>query len=97
MLQVIAPPSLKLIRFGYRFEKSFAGDTMLAATFTLSVASASATVASAMAKGEPSRASTATGSQMGWPKMAMVAVVTAIAMKEYAVIAIGKLTAWPIN
>ncbi len=31
------PPILKLIRRGHRFEKSFAGETTLAATFTFSV------------------------------------------------------------
>src|SRR5215467_1905463 len=97
MRQVITPPVLKLIRRGYKFEKSFAGDTIFAATFTFNVASTNAMIAMAIANGDPSFARTATGSQIGWPKMAIVAVVTAMAMNEYAVIARGRLIACPRN
>ncbi len=73
---------MKVIRLGKRFEKSFAGETMLAATLTFNVAISSATMATTTATGLPSLPRTTTGSQMAFPNMIAVAEVTAMPIKE---------------
>src|SRR5205807_4661117 len=94
MAQVIRPPARKLMRRGERFEKTLAGETTLAATLTLRVAMSKAIMARTTAQGLPRRARTATGSQRAWPKIIMVAEVTAMPMKEYKVIVAGRPRAW---
>src|SRR5437879_5703354 len=81
MAQVMRPPVRKLMRRGERLEKSLAGETTLAATFTLSVAISKAIIARTTAKGFPRRARTATGFQSASPKMMRVTEVTAMPMK----------------
>src|ERR1700720_4536569 len=93
MKQVITAPVWMLIRDGQRFEKSLAGATTLAATFTLSVATSSASMATITANRLPRWLRTMTGFQIGSLKMTTVADVTAMAMNEYRVIANGKLSA----
>ncbi len=65
------PPRRKLTRRGLRFAKLFAGATTLAAMFVVSVAIASATIATSPSSGFPdsavSRASRSTGFQMACP------------------------------
>ena len=56
MKQVITPPILKLIFRGYRLEKSLAGETTFAATFTFSVANSNANIATTTAIGLPKMA-----------------------------------------
>ena len=80
--QVINPPVRKLMRRGEIFEKSLAGETTFAATFTLSVAMRSAIIARTTAQGWPSLERTATGSHKASPKIIMVADVTAMPIKE---------------
>ena len=48
-----------------------------------------------MTAGEPMRAMSATGSQMGSPKTTIVALVTATPMNANAVIVVGRPRAWP--
>src|SRR2546425_7634897 len=95
--QVMRPPARKLMRRGERFEKSFAGETTLAATLTLSVAMSSAIMARTTAQELPRRARTATGFQSASPKMIRVAEVTAIPIKEEKVIVAGDRKSTRLN
>src|SRR5260370_28921786 len=90
MAQLRRPPVRKLMRRGERLEKSFAGETTLAATLTLSVAMSNAIMARTTANGLPSRARTATGFQSASPKMIRVAEGTAMAVEEKKGMGAGK-------
>ena len=79
---VISPPVRNEIRRGFRFEKSFEGDTTLAATLVFKVAIKSATRATNATKGRLKRSKSWTGSQIALPKITTDAEVTATPMKE---------------
>jgi hypothetical protein len=83
------------MRRGFRFEKSFDGDTTLAATLVFSVASSSAISATNATAGWWKRPSSATGSQIASPKITTEAEVTATPMNEYRVMAVGNPSACP--
>ena len=76
------PPVRKVIFFGARCAKSFAGLTTLAAMFVASVAMQSAIIATTSTTGFLKRVSTSTGSQIVEPKMIVVAEVTATPINE---------------
>src|SRR5215475_12018683 len=92
---VMSPPVRNEIRRGLRLEKSFDGDTTLAATLVFSVATSSATSATDATIGSLNRASSATGSQIASPNSTADADVTATPMNEYRVIAAGNPSACP--
>ena len=82
---------------GERFEKSLEGETTLAAMLveicaitTMIIANTSSTGRSAS-----SRATSATGSQIGSPNSTIVADVTAMPMNEKPVIVSGMAMLWP--
>src|SRR5215471_2575180 len=77
---VINPPVRNEIKLGRRLEKSFEGDTTLAATFVFSVAINNATSATKATNGCWNFPSRTTGSQIGWPKSTAEAEVTATPM-----------------
>src|ERR1700722_10021776 len=79
---VISPPVRKEIRRGFKFEKSFEGETTFAATLVFKVATSSATRAMDAITGSWKRARRTTGSQMAWPKRMTDADVTATPMNE---------------
>src|SRR5207249_817732 len=95
MIPVIMPPVLKLIPFGQRLEKSFAGETALAATFVVSVAMSKDIMEMRVTSGFWNLASRTTGSQIGSPKITTEAEVTATPIKEYSVIVVGRPRVWP--
>ena len=68
------PPVRNEIFSGATFEKSFAGETTFAARFVVSVAIVSANIETSTAIGPPTRASSATGSQITFPSGKMIAV-----------------------
>ena len=92
---VMRPPVRKEMSRGLRFEKSLEGDTTLAATLVLSVATSKATSAIKATTGWLNLPSSTTGSQMAWPNKTTEAEVTATPIKEYSVMAAGKPSAWP--
>ena len=92
---MISPPVRNDTRRGFRFEKSFDGDTTLAATLVFSVASSNAINATKATAGWWKRPSSTTGSQIASPKITTEAEVTATPMKEYSVMAVGSPSAWP--
>src|SRR3954470_22411286 len=65
--QVITPPTLKVIRFGHKLEKSLAGETTFAPIFTFRVASRRARREITTATGEWKRLRSCTGSQIAEP------------------------------
>src|SRR5580698_5615188 len=79
---VIRPPVRNEISRGLRFEKSLDGETTLAATLVFRVATSSATNAMVATTGWLNLPSSATGSQMGAPKITAEADVTATPMNE---------------
>src|SRR6185295_426002 len=89
MIAVIIPPMRNEMRFGSRFEMSFAGLTTFAAIFVVSVATESMTSEMMITGTEPSFATTLTGSQIVSWKMIVVALVTMIPMKQKSVIVVG--------
>src|SRR5215470_2016962 len=91
----MSPPVRKEIRLGRRFEKSFEGETTLAATLVFNVAISNATKATRATNGWLNFPSNTTGSQMGSPNKTADADVTATPMNEYSVIAVGNPMACP--
>ena len=83
------------MRRGWRLEKSFDGDTTLAAMLVESCAASTISVAKTITPVPPTRVISTTGSQMGSPKIPMVALVTATPMKANAVIVVGSPSACP--
>src|SRR5580765_889101 len=82
---VINPPVRNEIRLGRRLEKSFDGETTLAATFVFSVAIISAIKATNATSGWLNFPSRTTGSQIGAPKRTADAEVTATPINAYRV------------
>ena len=82
---------------GERFEKSLEGETTLAAMFVEICAITTITIASTsrIGRSASSRATSATGSQIGSPYSTIVADVTAMPMKEKPVIVSGMAMLWP--
>ena len=93
---VIRPPMRKLIRFGHAFEKSYDGLTMLAATLTDRVATASVNTANTTTIGLSNLPTSATGSQIGAPNTTVLADVTSTAISGKTVMVVGRPSAWPI-
>src|SRR3954462_15342370 len=79
---VMNPPTRKLITLGQTWAKSFAGLTTLAAMFVASVAMQMEIIAIESVSLFSNLLSNTIGSQMAWPEMAIVALVTATPMKE---------------
>src|SRR5580700_4156484 len=79
---VMRPPVRNEMSRGLRFEKSFDGETTLAATLVFSVATSSAIRAMVATTGWLNLPSSATGSQMGAPNRTAEAEVTATPMNE---------------
>ena len=94
---MIRPPVRNEIWRGERFEKSLDGETTLAAMFVEICAITTITIAKISSTGRPSssRATSATGSQIGSPYSTIVADVTAIPMNEKPVIVSGMAMLWP--
>src|SRR5437899_2657961 len=92
---VINPPVRNEIRLGRRLEKSFDGETTLAATFVFSVAIISAIKATNATSGWLNFPSSTTGSQIGAPNSTADAEVTATPINAYSVIAVGNPSACP--
>ncbi len=82
MTPVIRPPVRNEISRGFRLEKSFEGETTLAATLVFSVAISSAISATNATTGWLKRPSSATGSQIASPNSTTDADVTATPMNE---------------
>src|SRR2546430_1504801 len=76
---VIRPPVRKLISLGRAFEKSYEGLTMLAATLTDRVATASVKSAKTTTRGLSNWPTSATGSQIALPNTTTVADVISTA------------------
>ena len=95
MTAVIMAPCLNVILSGARFENPFAGATMLAAMFVVSVAMVSPAIDKMIISGPPMRESSRIGSAIRWPKMRTVAFVTAAPMNANSAMVPGKPTAWP--
>src|ERR1039457_1316699 len=81
-IPVMMPPVRNEIRRGFRLEKSFDGETTLAATLVLRVAISSATRATDATTGRWKRPRRMTGSQIALPKITTEADVTATAIRE---------------
>ena len=94
---VISPPVRNEIWRGDRLEKSFDGDTTLAAMFVEIWAMTTMIIARTSSTGRSSsrRATSTTGSQIGSPNSAIVAAVTAMPMKENPVMVRGMAMLWP--
>src|SRR5260370_7971113 len=89
MTPVIMPPMRKEMRRGLKFEKSFEGDTTLAATLVVKVATSSATRATSATTGRFNRPSSTTGSQIGSPKISTDADVPATPTKADNALLVG--------
>src|SRR5512141_2986867 len=92
---VISPPVTYEIRRGERFEKSFDGETTLAAMLVVSWAASTTSAAKTITPVPPMRLTSTTGSQIASPKITMVAQVTATPMKAKSVIVVGRPSACP--
>src|SRR4029077_13043867 len=93
-MPVISPPVRKLISFGITFEKSYEGLTMLAATLTDRVATASVKSAKITTSGLSNFEASTTGSQIALlgsppPKTTTVADVISTATNGKSVIVVG--------
>src|SRR5258708_34650307 len=95
MTAVIIAPVLKLIALGLTFEKSWAGGTMLAAMFVVSVATMRPAIEITIVRGPPTFVSSVIGSPMRCPKITTVAFVTAAPMNANNAIVAGRPIAWP--
>src|SRR5919202_2176447 len=95
MKTVMILPVLNEMCRGARFEKSFEGETTLAAMLTEIWATTMAIMAMTNTTEPAMRAMSWTGSQIGSPKTTTVAAVTAIPTKLKAVMLVGSPTAWP--
>jgi NAD-specific glutamate dehydrogenase len=93
------PPVLNEMYLGARLEKSNEGETTLAAMFVEIWAIAMMNMARISRAGisPVSRVTRTTGSQIASSKTTMVAAVTAIPMKEKAVIVSGRPRACPMT
>ena len=89
------PPARNEIWRGERFEKSFDGETTLAAMFVVSCAASTITAAMMITIAPPIRVMSTTGSQIGSPNSTTVALVTATPMNANAVIVVGSPSACP--
>jgi hypothetical protein len=98
MTAVIMPPVLNEMYFGARFEKSNEGETTFAAMFVEIWAITIMIIARIRTRGRlpASCVMSATGSQTASPKTTIVAAVTAIPIKENAVIVRGNPRACPM-
>jgi hypothetical protein len=76
-------------------EKSFEGETTLAAILVVSCAARTTSAAKMITGARPIRLTSTTGSQIAWPKITMVALVTATPMNANAVIVVGSPSACP--
>ncbi len=96
---MISPPVRNEIWRGERFEKSFDGDTTLAAMFVEIWAITITTIAriSRIGRSSSSCATSVTGSQIASPNSITVAHVTAMPMNEKPVIVIGIAMLWPTS
>ena len=92
---MISPPLTKLIFFGNKFAKSFAGDTTLAAILVVRVAIINATRDIKIKTGLSNFESRIIGSQIASPYITIVAEVTAIPIKEKKAIVGGSPIACP--
>src|SRR5207244_13348854 len=92
---VIKPPVRKLISLGRALEKSYEGLTMLAATLTDRVATASVKSAKITTRGLSNFPGRVTGSQMGAPYTFWVAAVMSTATNGNSVIVVGSPSTWP--
>src|SRR5438874_10356368 len=92
---VIRPPVRKLISLGRAFEKSYDGLTMLAATLTDRVATASVKSAKTTTSGLSNWPTSATGSQTALPNTTTVADVISTATSGKRVIVVGSPRIWP--
>ncbi len=92
IMAVMMPPVRKEMYFGARFEKSNEGETTFAAMLVEIWAIAMMNMARIRSSGMPlvSRVMSTTGSQMASPKTTMVAAVTAMPIKEKAVMVSGR-------
>src|SRR5215470_13755278 len=79
---VMSPPVRNEIKLGRKLEKSFDGDTTLAATLVFNVAISNATRATSATKGWLNFPSSTTGSQIGSPNSTADAEVTATPINE---------------
>ncbi len=93
---VIYPPVLKLIFFGARFEKSFAGLTIFAAILVANVEMATAIMAKLTIILFSNLPANCTGSQIVLPKTIAVAEVTTTPMNANIVIDGGRPIACPL-
>ena len=93
---VIKPPVRKLISLGRALEKSYEGLTMLAATLTDRVATASVKSAKITTRGLSNFPVRVTGSQMGAPYTFCVAAVMSTATNGNSVIVVGRPSTWPM-
>src|SRR6267378_5302776 len=92
---VISPPVRKLINLGARLEKSYEGLTILAATLTDRVATASVKSAKITTSGLLNWLTRATGSQIALPNTTTVADVISTAASGKRVIVVGSPRIWP--
>jgi len=67
MTPVMMPPILKLIRLGARLAKSFAGETTLAAMFTLNVAMTTVNIAMPTTRRDAKCPTSSMGSHIALP------------------------------
>src|SRR5215510_7042361 len=92
---VIRLPMRKLMAFGIAFEKSYEGDTVLAAMLTEIVATASVKRASPTTIRFENLLVRATGSQIAWPYTTTVAEVIRTASSGKKVMVVGSPKIWP--
>ena len=92
---MIRPPVRKLISLGRAFEKSYEGLTMLAATLTDRVATASVKSAKTTTRGLSNFPVSVTGSQIGAPYTFCVAAVISTATRGNRVMVVGRPSTWP--
>src|SRR5680860_1115550 len=89
MTPVMTPPVLKLMSFGAIFEKSLAGLTMFAATFTDNVATVRAARPNRMTIGLENLPINWTGSQIALPNTTTLPEAMRTAMNGNSVIVVG--------
>ncbi len=92
---VSRPPVRKEMKRGKAFEKSLAGETTLAAMFTLKVATTMVNIAMATNARLSKWPTRSTGSQMAFPKIIAVAEVMTTPMPANTVMVVGSATICP--
>ena len=90
------PPILNEMCFGARFAKSFAGETTLAAMFTLSVATTTVNIAMPTTIRDGKRPTRSIGSQIVLPKITTDALVMTTPIAAKTVIVVGSATTCPM-